>query len=102
MAVVRFAFFLVAWDGAFWFLVVLVTVELSALRRVEAPSPLLADFTGPAADGLCRCLGRWFVAIDTYVDASSCLCLEFEVEFARASATADANLPLSRRTRSLS
>jgi hypothetical protein len=34
IAVVRLEFFLVTWDGAFWFLVVSVAVELSALRRV--------------------------------------------------------------------
>ena len=100
IAAVRLALFLVTWDGASWFLVVLVTVELSALRRVEVPSPLLDDLTGPATDGLCRCLGRWFVYIGMDTEVSSCLRLE--VELARARATAEANLPLSRRTRNLS
>jgi hypothetical protein len=100
MATIWFVFFLVTRAKAFWFLVLLVAVELSALLREEISSPLFDRSAGPAAEGRCLCVGRWFV--DTDIDMSWCLRLEFEMEFARTRATALANLPLSRRTRSLS
>jgi hypothetical protein len=101
IATVRFALFLVTRDGALWFLVVLVTVELSALRRVEVLSPLIDDLTWPGHGWPLSLLGPLVRVHRIQADVSSCLRLEF-VEFARERATADANLPLSRRTRSLS